>query len=716
MMGPGPRRTAIDYLRYYTRSPLLRMIGSRIAGATAAVRWEALTPTAGGSRGERVAAEVLHADATSRAKMLVGMKRAGDLREIPNHPILHLRQREWGGIYGGERRKLTQLYFDIVGESFLLMDRNAFGMPIGLQVLPPTWCKAIATARKPTFRFEYGTWRPEPIPATEVVYMRDLDPVFPSSRGIGAAMALGDELHVDEMAAKHIGAEYQNRGVPPYLIGLPGATPRQARELEDDIVARRRGVRSYAPIAFTLPPEADLAKSVLFKELSRELVGVQSTAIRTQEQDIAIQMFHLSPETLGRITNSNRATIDAADYLLARGVLMPRLEYEREVWQERVVPEFDNRPGKLILAYESPVEEDKQHTLRVSARHPSALTNDEKREMMNLEPWGPERGGDKVMIPANVGFIDPAELPTPEEARPPKQNGERQDRSWRYRRKELDVERVIEQFSKLFAAAYLSSIDAEVEAAATGLDAAVDAGPRSVEQLVSFDRFAESFEPEARSALEAIVSSVGSESAAQLGTSFNVDGFAREWIRSHGADMVTGVADANRAGLRRALESAFRESGTTREALLKQIEKHIGLDKNGSRSLDKFIRELAADPPDVSEAQLQRMIDRKHRELLRRRANLIATQETNDAANFAEGESWKRAVSDGTIGEDSMQTWMREPSTEACEHDGGICDRLDGQTVRVGASFSDNGKQVERPPVGIGCKCRRLLDATDPDE
>ncbi|KKL82562.1 hypothetical protein LCGC14_1983500, partial [marine sediment metagenome] len=120
------------------------------------------------------------------------------------------------------------------------------------------------------------------------------------------------------------------------------------------------------------------------------------------QRDTIIQVYGVPPEILGILESSNRATIEAAEFLFAKFVIMPRLEFLRAVLQQLLVPEFDDR---LILDFESPVTEDKRHELQVMKASTWAYTANELRKRAGEPSLGDE--GDVHAVPFNV-ILEPS--------------------------------------------------------------------------------------------------------------------------------------------------------------------------------------------------------------------------------------------------------------------------------------------------------------------
>lgn len=100
--------------------------------------------------------------------------------------------------------------------------------------------------------------------------------------------------------------------------------------------------------------------------------------------------------------NSNRSTIESADAFYTKDILMPRIEAVRNTMQNQLIPMFDDR---LILDYESPIIEDKEHQLAVMSSMPGAFTVNEWRDEARKESLGDE--GEIFLMRAGEGTRSP---------------------------------------------------------------------------------------------------------------------------------------------------------------------------------------------------------------------------------------------------------------------------------------------------------------------
>lgn len=409
--GLPPVRGTKEYLRAYSDMPWLRAVSARIASSVSRTEWQLFVRGKPNERARRDWVLQRSSNPVRRAALLKQAQADGDLRQIETHPLLDLLDRANSFQTGDSMRKVTQLHLDLVGEAFWLKERDGLGMVTAVWPIPPDWVVNTPTPAHPFYRVQFRAWRGL-IPDTEILCFQDPDPANPYGRGSGTAQALADELETDEYAAKHTKAFFYNRARPD-LVVFPKApaTMREAdvRRAEEDWTSRNQGFwRAFKPYFMT--------REVGIHEMDQNFRSLQLVQLREYERNAVIQIFGMPPELLGVIENSNRATINAADFLMAKYVLEPRLEFLRSVFQERLVPEFDER---LIINYVSPVTDDEELRLKAATAAPWAQSVDEWREMMGREKLEDDKGKVHVFTSGLTEHTMGEEPPPPDPMAPP---------------------------------------------------------------------------------------------------------------------------------------------------------------------------------------------------------------------------------------------------------------------------------------------------------
>jgi len=393
--GEPPTRGTAAQLQAYNTMPWLRAVTGKVATSVAATSctWRLLHA----SDRTRSSAKMLQkAPPTVRDKVVAKRLREGTLIEVTDHPLLSALGRGNDAMTGLSLFETTQVSLDLVGESFWGIEVNALGVPAKFWPIPSHWVQNTPSPDRPFFRVSYRAWQEE-LPEAAVLWMRKSNPADPYSRGSGLARALADELQTDEYASQFQKAFFYNQAKPD-LIVFPkqqgpqdtGLKASEVSRLEESWLSRHSGfLRAFKPMF--------VGREIGIHELRHDLKNIDVSALRKFSRDLVISVYGVPPEQLGILESSNRATISASDFLFQKSVIVPRMEFLRTQLQERLIPLYDDR---LILDYISPIEEDREHALKVAQAAPWALSVNEWREMMNLERL-PGDEGEEYMFSGN---------------------------------------------------------------------------------------------------------------------------------------------------------------------------------------------------------------------------------------------------------------------------------------------------------------------------
>ncbi len=722
-----PSRGTAGFLRAYSTMPWLRAVTSRVATAVASVPWRVLTVQRDGRAVRHRALQV--GNPQERRAISAGLRQAGELVDLEEHPLLDLLNDPNPILEGLEARKLTQLYLDIAGETFWVLDRNRLDMPVHAWPLPPSWVRATPGADEPFFEVALPGWQGA-IPERDVVWFKDPDPTNPySGRGSGLARALADELETDEYAAKHTKSFFFNSARPDLLITADEATEAEVKRIQDRWLGQSQGFwRSFKPF-FT-------NRKLDVKEIGQSFADMQLLGLRKQERDTIIEVFGVPPEILGIIESSNRATIAAADFLFSRWVVVPRLEKIRSVLQERLVPEFDER---LVVDYVSPVQEDREHLLAVAKAAPWSLSVDEWRELGEREPL-PDDGGEIFMVPFNLipsesisgaGAEGPAQPPSGAD-----EGGDERAAGPPVRRTHLltpaaderlrAIHRAADRVAAEMAAAYERTVDGhreridlgalEAALASQNAGAAEEASGLSELAAALWGTFAprRQFEDAGGSMLRFIGASLelGGEIAAddlgeraEIAIEFDAaNPAAVSWARSHAAEMVTAVSGQTRDAVRDAIVRAI-EDRLPPQTAAREIRDLIGLTRRDAAAVQRLRERLLEEGAGEQAAEDQ--VARASRRALNRRALTIARQETLLAANAGQDFLWEQAVRDGLLDpEATMREWL---TAEDERVDDELCAPMMGRRAKIGEPFDTPIGPFDRPPQHVLCRCTPIL-------
>lgn len=388
-------RVGDQWLEAYNQMPWLRATVGKIAGGVASLEW-GITRTIGPDGKTTRRRDLQRAQIDRRQKILSAMVDQGNAEPVFEHPALDLLNDPCPLLEGKAFWILSQIYYEIPGEVFWLVERAegvnekglATGLPVALWPIPPTWVTRTPTPDRPTFDIERGTMSITDIPPRELWWLKNPDPVNPYARGMGSALSLADELDADESAARMVSWSFYNRGQGDQLVSLPEATKKELDAFRNNWQANLVGVTNALKTHF-VNVKAEVS------QLSHDFQHLQVLELRKFSRDIVRQVQGIPPEVLGIVENSNRATIEAADFMFGKHVIIPRAEIWREFLQERLIPEYDAR---AVIDYVSPITEDKEFALKVSMVAPQAFKQNELRRLAGFDPLKDAEGGSLFFV------------------------------------------------------------------------------------------------------------------------------------------------------------------------------------------------------------------------------------------------------------------------------------------------------------------------------
>lgn len=730
--GPLPERGTLELLDGYKTMPWLRAVAYRVAHAVATTPWVLYRP-AGGKRQRAIQRTYRHRDRGILVKQAVAEER---LIQIERHILLDALDTANSFMVGPSLMFITQVHLDLPGEAFWIKERNGLGAPVGFWPIPPHWVKSTPTVRHQFFDVAWSSWRGE-IPSTEILWFTEPNPANPYGRGSGLGFALADELETDEYASKHTKSVFLNRARPDLII-WPEETKFDAGTI-DESNARRLAEKWRAEHQgfwrAALPYFATRKLGV--HELSQNFQELQLTELRKYERDCIIQVWGVPPEQLGIIENSNRSTIDTSDYLMKRNVVEPRLDMIRAYLQERLIPEYDER---LIIDYVSPVQEDKEHQLKVAEKAPWSLTLDEWRALTGHEAL-PDGQGRVHMVPAGISpMVDPSMPPpspfalTTPAPGPPTQRAQAVLAEWgdvltacldagdadttRIVRKALAddpddlpelsrrVGRKSPSVRRQVAAALTSLRDQTSIEDIEALLTTPSASDQSVLVAVPVTAWAVAVEESARTWLaETFVlgAKVGGEQAG-LQTREPHPVFQRvnpeavAWAHRHAGTLIAQVGPATVAGVRASVATAL-ELGWHPTKLARLIRETIGLTDRQSAAVVAFANRLAEADENLADETLFARVGRYAEAQRRVRAMMIARTELAEAASAGQQRLWDLAIQDGVLVKDRMRKRWLATLDELIEP---RCEQLATEEVGVDEAFS-NGRLG--PPDHPQCRC-----------
>lgn len=368
-----PARGTQEFLETYETTPWVRAVAGKVAQEIGITKWMLWRV----DRDEEVRAHVLLSALRSPNSMMSGHSLA----------------------------RVTQLSLDLVGDSFWLLTRNALGVPVQFWPVPAHWVAETPSPSEPTYRVSWRQWQAR-IPESEILWLSDPMPSDPYTRGSGIVRAIADEVETDEYAAKHGKGLFFNRAAPDFVVMDPEAGEDEIQTYERKWRQRLQGFwKAMTPFFANRELKFWQPQQMNFENLTL-------VPLRQHERDIQLQCWGMPPEQLGIVENSNRATIDASNFVFQSRLIKPRRQFLADELTHRLLRLYDER---LELRYVDTTPADKEHQLSVAKTMPHLNTVDGWRALLLGEP-PLEDGKGEVYVMSLANYATP-DLADPE-ARP----------------------------------------------------------------------------------------------------------------------------------------------------------------------------------------------------------------------------------------------------------------------------------------------------------
>lgn len=342
------------------------------------------------------------APSAERWRAMKALRKRGQLQKVEDHLLYDALDDPNPFMGGSGLMKLTETSLDLVGDAFWLKQRNGSGAPAGFWPVPAHWVTETPTPLTPRYRIAWNAWQ-RYIPASEILWFHEPAPVHPYERGSGVGFAVGDELEIDEYLSKMTKQLFFNDADPKWIMALGDAGEPEVKRLEHDFLSRNQGFWKKFKPYFLRGGGPNPNINQMIHEFQRPTMEqLVYPGLRKAQRDVVLQVPGIPPEMFGIVESSNRATIEAAEHLYSKWVVLPRLERLRSIMQASLLPDYDDR---LLLDYPNPVARDKEHDLNVMKAAPWAWDADAWREKVGDEPLA-DGAGRAYNVPLN-SYVTP---------------------------------------------------------------------------------------------------------------------------------------------------------------------------------------------------------------------------------------------------------------------------------------------------------------------
>jgi HK97 family phage portal protein len=314
----------------------------------------------------------------------------GEVRSVPQHPIVDL----WNSVNPFYTRhefiETSIQHFELTGEIWWLIVRNAGGKPVELWPIRPDRIRPVPHVSDFVAGYIYtiGTMQ-IPLQKNDVIFIRRPSPLDPY-RGIGTVQSMMMDIGAEQMASQWTKNFFSNGAMPGGILQFDeGMSDADFERLVTRWGEQHQGVANAHRVAVL-----EKGKWVDRKFSQRDM---QMEQLRKLNRDIIFGAFGVPASVMGVTESVNRANAEAGDVMFGRWILRPRLERIKQALNERLVHLIDKT---LMLDYVDPTPENRELHLNIAERgfKGGFLTRNESRSLLGYGVA--DDGGDEFMQPA----------------------------------------------------------------------------------------------------------------------------------------------------------------------------------------------------------------------------------------------------------------------------------------------------------------------------
>ena len=298
----------------------------------------------------------------SSMKSLARLRRADNVVEIVDHPILDLLDSINENHNNFETFELTSIYLDMIGDSYWYIPRNELGMPQSIHLLQSQYMKVVPGKTKLVKGYLYGKTANLDgkgllkFRADEIIHFRTPNPndIY---YGRGAAQAVISSINRMNSMDISEQARLDNQGRPDFIVDYKNG------KLDSTEIKK---IERMWNGAFGGPGKAGKIK------VMDEDFGITPLGFKPSEMEyLSGRIWSLKeiagafniPYSILDTTDTKKATSDMANYWYAKNGILPRITRIAEKLNEKLVPLYDPS-NRMFLAYDNPIPEDRDVMLK----------------------------------------------------------------------------------------------------------------------------------------------------------------------------------------------------------------------------------------------------------------------------------------------------------------------------------------------------------------
>ena len=329
-----------------------------------------------------------------------------DVSEIVEHPFLDLMETPNSSFSKTEFIQLSQLYMELTGNCYWNIDKNAFGNPDALYILPSQYIEPILGDSRYIDHYKYTSKTGNvKFRVDQILHNRFPNPAD-IAIGISPLEAVVDSVNLDTSSLAYANAIMKNMGV---LAGYFKAKDNLSKDVFEKLKGELLKLMGYRNAGQT--PLLDNNLEYVATSIDP---SVLFDAMITKKTDKDICRAYGVPISLVDTDNVNKANAQVGSSTYEEHTINPRLMLLEDKINQVLIPLYPQRSGiKIFCAFDNPAKEDNSFVLKkqeVFIKSGVMSPNEVRKE----EGMPPREGGDLYYVPINSAIMIDGKIMMPE--------------------------------------------------------------------------------------------------------------------------------------------------------------------------------------------------------------------------------------------------------------------------------------------------------------
>lgn len=257
-------------------------------------------------------------------------------KEVINHPALKLLANP-NSFYTRTRLfEVDQTYLDLVGESYWVLERSAFGFPTAIWPVMPHRMEPVPSSTNFIAGFIYSPpdgGQKIPLSTDEVIQVVLPNPLDPL-HGLGPVQSILVDIDSSRYSAQWNRNFFINSATPYGVITTPNNLgDDEFKQLTDRWRESHRGVSRAGRVGILEAGQTFTPAGISQKDMD-------FTALRNLSRDIVREAYRMHKVMLGVSDDVNRANAQTGQEIFAAWCVVPRLDRKKDMLNNVLLPMF----------------------------------------------------------------------------------------------------------------------------------------------------------------------------------------------------------------------------------------------------------------------------------------------------------------------------------------------------------------------------------------